>query len=413
MTGTLGRWALLAMATAPGVASAGGLWLNEYGDFAGGRAAAGAAAGVDEAMTIAYNPASMTLLAGSQLFAAAGAVIGEMKFDVGYSDPRQGTGDGGDAGETAPLAALAYVHDFNSDRWRAGVALGGLSGAGFDYGDDWVGRYQATRVSLLVMALSPTLAYQVNDQLSLGVSAQAVYGDLNLDFAVPRLDPGRPDGAGSIDGDDVQAAFALGALYELRPGSRFGLFYQSEVDLKFDGDLRVNLPFGDGGDLAELDRSVASDTELTLADYLRFGIHQDLDERWGVDLTLGWDNWSALDNVFVSTQGGTKGIPTRWRDTWHYAWGIQYRLDPHWDLTGGVAWDDNPVRASDRNAQLPVDRQLRYALGARYKPTSRLTVGGYVNYADLGNARISAQRFGGDFDSNSALSLMANLSWVF
>lgn len=412
MTRTASACTLLAMLTVPGVATAGGLWLNEYGDFSGGRAAAGAAAGVDEAMTIAYNPASITLLEGSQLFVSAGAIIGEMEFDVSYSNPENGTGDGGNAGKTAPVGSLAYVHDVGSDRWSAGVALGGLSGAGFDYDDDWAGRYQATEVSLLVMALSPTLAYKVNDHLSLGVSVQAVYADLDLDFAVPRRRAGAQDGAGSLDGDDLRAAFALGALYELRPGSRFGVFYQSEVDLEFDGDVRVNVPLDRIGEGAELARSVGSDTELTLAEYIRFSIHQDLDERWGVDLTLGWDNWSALDNVIVSTQDGQDGIPTRWNDTWHYAWGIQYKLDDRWDFTGGVAYDNNPVRARDRNAQLPVDRQIRYALGARYRVSDSLRFGGYINYADLGNAKISARRFGGDFDSNNALSLTVNLSWM-
>ncbi len=412
MTRTASAGILCALLVVPGGVSAGGLWLNEFGDFSGGRAAAGAAAGVDEAMTIAYNPASITLLEENQLFVSAGVIMGEMEFDPGYSSPGNGTGDGGDAGETFPGGSLAYVHDLGSERWSAGVALGGLSGAGFDYDDNWVGRYQATEVSLLIMALSPTVAYKVNDHLSLGVSVQAVYGDLNLDFAVPRQLPVAQDGAGSLDGDDLKAAFALGALYEVRPGSRFGLFYQSEVDLKFDGDVKVNVPFDPLGEGTELARSVATDTELTLAEYARFSIHQDLDDRWGVGLTLGWDNWSALDNILVSTQDGEAGIPTRWKDTWHYAWGIQYKLNDRWDLTGGIAYDNNPVRARDRNAQLPVDRQIRYALGARFRPSESIRVGGYINYADLGNAKINAQRFGGEFDSNSALALTVNLSWL-
>lgn len=409
----MGACALLALLTVPGFASAGGLWLNEFGDFSGGRAAAGAAAGVDEAMTIAYNPASITLLEGSQLFVSAGAIMGDMAFDVSYGSPRNGTGDGGDAGKTAPAGALAYVHDFASDRWSAGVALGGLSGAGLDYDDGWAGRYQATEVSLLVMALSPTVAYKVNDHLSLGASVQAVYGDLELDFAVPRRLAAAQDGAGSLDGDDLTPAFTLGAVYELRPGSRFGLFYQSEVELDFDGRAKVNVPLDRVGEGAELARSVGTDTELTLAEYVRFSIHQALDDRWGVNLTLGWDNWSALDNVIVSTEDGQNGIPTQWSDTWHYAWGIEYKLDDRWDLTSGIAYDDNPVRARDRNAQLPVDRQIRYAVGARYRVGDSIRVGGYINYVDLGNAKISAQRFGGDFDENSALSLAVNLSWIF
>ena len=41
-----------------GHTAAGGLWLNEYGDFSGGRASAGSAAGLDDAASIMYNPAS-------------------------------------------------------------------------------------------------------------------------------------------------------------------------------------------------------------------------------------------------------------------------------------------------------------------------------------------------------------------
>ena len=77
---------------------AGGLWLNEYGDFAGGRASAGAAAGTDEAATIIHNPASSTRIEGSQLFGSVGALIPKIEFDVKDSVPFIGDGDGGQAG---------------------------------------------------------------------------------------------------------------------------------------------------------------------------------------------------------------------------------------------------------------------------------------------------------------------------
>lgn len=388
-----------------GGAAAGGLWLNEFGDFAGGRAAAGAAAGVDEAMTIAYNPASITRLRGSQLLATGGAVVPEMKFDVRYSSPRNGFGNGGQAGEAAVTSAMAYVHDFDSNRWSAGVALLPLSGAGMKYTDSWVGRYQATEVDLLLMALAPTVAYRVTDRLSVGATLQVYYADLNMHFNVPHPFPLRPDSKGSLNGNDVDTGYTVGAVYELSDRTRFGLFYQGELEPSFSGDFKVQPQVAAA--------SVATDTELTLAGYLRCGVHQDMNERWGVDFTVGWDNWSALDNVLVSTQDGSAGIPTRWRDTYHYAWGTQYQLDAHWALTAGVAYDTNPVDARYRNAQLPVDRQLRYAAGARYTISDAMTVGGYVNYADLGRARIEGSRFGGQYKYNNALQLIANVSWTF
>jgi long-chain fatty acid transport protein len=387
------------------MSSAGGLWLNEFGDFAGGRAAAGAAAGVDEAMTLAYNPASITRLEGSELFASGGAVLADMKFDVQYSHPRNGTGTGGDAGEPAVTSSMAYVHDLNSSKWSAAVGLVPLSGAGMEYTDNWAGRYQATKVDLLLMALAPTVAYQVTDHLSLGVTVQVYYADLNMHFNVPRPLPLLPDGKGSLNGDDVGTGFTLGAMYELSDRTRFGFNYQSELQPKFNGDFKVNP--------SSLQDGVATDTELKLAEYLRAGMHHDLDEHWSIDFTIGWDNWSKLDNVLVSTEDGSAGIPTKWGDTYHYAWGAQYRPGQRWAFTAGVAYDTNPVDAKYRNAQLPVDRQVRYALGARYALRDSLILGGYINYADLGRARISGQRFGGEYKDNNALQLIANVSWKF
>lgn len=384
-----------------GAASAGGLWLNEFGDFAGGRAAAGAAAGADDAMTIAYNPASISRLEGNQVFASAGAVLANMNFDVKYSNPRNGYEDGGNAGETGLFSSAAYVPDFGSEQWSAGIALVALSGASFDFHDNWAGRYQATKVDLTVMALSPTVAYQVTEKLSLGASVQAIYSNLNLHFAIPHLNTA--DGDGSINGDDLDPAFTLGALYELSERTRFGWFYQSEVKPKFDGDLKTSGPAPD----------LATNTELVLAEYARFSVHQDMDERWAVEFTVGWDNWSALSEVFISTEQRNAGLKSDWHDTYHVAWGTHYKLDEYWTLTGGVAYDTNPVSSQNRSAQLPIGKQMRYAVGAQYAVMDTLTVGGYVNFLDMDGIEVKADRFGGKYDYNNATQLIANMTWKF
>jgi long-chain fatty acid transport protein len=395
---------IAAAVVGAGSASAGGLWLNEYGDFAGGRAAAGAASGVDEAMTIAYNPASISRLKGNQLFVSGGAVVSEMKFDTSYTTRRLGIDNGGDAGGVTAYSSMAYVHDLDSDKWSAGIALIPLSGAGIDYGDNWVGRFQATDVDLTVMALAPTLAYQVTKELSFGVTVQAYYSDLEIKTAVPRVRLDMPEGRAKIEGDDTNVGFTLGAMYELSDRTRFGLFYQSEIEPSYKGDITTN----------PKDLQINNDLKLTFAEYVRFAVHQDMDERWGVDFTVGWDNWSALGSIPVDTEFGGVTLPARWEDTYHVAWGTQYQLDKRWALTAGIAYDTRPVNAFSRNAQLPLDEQIRYAAGARYAISDTLTVGGYANYADLGKARLSSQRWGGDFgDANSALQLIANVNWTF
>lgn len=387
-------------------ASAGGLWLNTLGDFSGGRAGAGAAAGLDDAATILHNPASATRIKGQQLYVSGGALIPDVEFKTRYSNERLGYKNGGDAGVVAPLGNGAYVWDLGSEKWSGGIYFTGLAGAGLEYDKDWVGRHQATDVELLVAAVAPTIAYQLTDKLSVGASAQYWYANLDLKLKVPREDPDAPEPTASVNGDDTGFGYTLGAMYELTDRTRFGISYQSELKPEFDGDLKVR-----GADADEVD--VASNTKLNMAEFVRFGMHHDMNEQWAVELTLGWDNWSQLGDVLLSTENRSAAVPAKWTDTYHYAWGVQYRLDKQWTLTSGVSYDTNPVNARYRNAQLPVDRQIYYAFGARYDMSETFTMGGYLNYIDLGKARISGPNFGGEYHSNSAVQLAVNANWTF
>tara|TARA_R110002110_G_scaffold205066_2_gene416801 strand:+ start:4452 stop:5675 length:1224 start_codon:yes stop_codon:yes gene_type:complete len=397
--------ALLLPLTLPtSIANAGGLWLNEFGDFSAGRASAGAAAGTDEAATIIHNPASATRVRGSQLFASAGLFIPRVEFDIEESSPLLGSDNGDEAGLAAPASSAAYVHDTGSDTWAAGIYLAGMAGAGLEYNRNWVGRYQITETELLVLALAPTLAWQITDALSVGVAAQIHYSTLDMKLRIPTSAvTGREDGTVGLDGDDSGIAYMLGLTWELSSATRMGLTYQSEIEINFGGQLKFN-PAG---------LQAQSDTELTMAQTVRASIHHAVNDRLALDLTLGWDNWAALDNVFVSVDAvGGSGLEKNWDDTYHYALGFSYALTPDWDITAGIAYDTNPVDARDRTADLPVDRQVRYNAGLRKTLSDRLTIGGYVNYTDLGRARISTDFLRGQYSSNEVYTLSAYLNWA-
>jgi len=387
-------------------AAAGGLWLNEYGDFSGGRASAGAAAGTDEAASIIHNPASAVRLEGNQLFGAVGALIPKVEFDVQDSRPIIGDGDGGQAGEPAPLASAAYVFDSGSDKWSAGLSVEALAGAGLDYNNDWVGRYQVTEVSLQVLGLGATAAYRLTDKLSVGIKPQVYYATLEQKLQLPLgVFADRGDPRAKVDGNDVGFAGMAGVLYEFSPATRLGVAWQSKFDIEFDGDVKVN---GDAGEV-----SINSDTKQTLAQYVRAALHHDLDDRLGLDFTVGWDDWSEMGDILISVDTGG-GIPlqTDWKDTYHYAAGFQYKLDDQWDLTAGMAYDTNPVSARKRVAQLPVDAQIRYNAGARYHLSDSLTMGGYLNYTDLGRAKIEGDFWTGDYSSNEFFQFAVYVNWL-
>jgi long-chain fatty acid transport protein len=377
---------------------AGGLYINEFGTPSMGVAGAGAGAVASDASTSFHNPAGMTRIEGNELMGTAGLLNAEVKFDPDANTPVSG-GDGGDAGGLAPILGGFYVHSL-SDKWKLGANLIAISGALLDYDDDWAGRYLNTEVKLLTMTFYPTVAYRVNDWLSLGGGPQIMYGDLEIKAKVPL--PGG-DGEAKIDGNDVAFGFGLGALVEVNERTRFGLVYQSEIEPDFDGDVSID-PIG---------LQVATDTKITFARFIKLSGYHELNDQWALLGTVGWEDWSAFKNINISSDRGSQKIPRNWDDTWKFAVGVHYRPVEKWLLQLGFAYDTSPVDSDDRTPDMPVDRQIRYATGAQYRWSEAVSVGGHFVYADYGEAKIKNDLLRGEYKDNDILFFAVNINYKF
>ena len=148
-----------------GQALAGGLYLEEFGTPSMGVASAGAEAVAVDASTSWHNPAGMTRIQGSELMLTGGLAYSRVKFDQDANNVVNG-GNGGDAGGAVPVGGGFFLHSLSEDL-KFGFNLYSISGALLDYNDDWVGRYQVEEVSIFTITFNPTIAYRVNDWLSL------------------------------------------------------------------------------------------------------------------------------------------------------------------------------------------------------------------------------------------------------
>jgi long-chain fatty acid transport protein len=383
---------------APGTSTAGGLYINEFGTPSMGVAGAGANALADDASTSFHNAAGMTRIKGQELMGTGGVLNATVKFDPDDDTPIPG-GDGGDAGSPAPIIGGFYVHSL-SDKWKLGANLITITGAVLDYDDDWTGRYLNTEVTLLSMTFYPSIAYRVNNWLSLGGGPQIMYANLEMKLKAP---PPNGNGDVEIDGDDIAFGFGLGALVEISERTRFGVVYQSEIQPEFEGDVEID-PVG-------IDASI--DTEITLARFIRVAGYHELNNRWALLGTVGWEDWSAFDDVNISTGLGSRNIPRNWKDTWKFAAGVHFRPVDKWLLQLGFSYDTSPVDSDDRTPDMPMDRQIRYATGVQYTWSQRLTTGAQFVYADYGRAKINNDLLKGDYKRNDILFFALNANWKF
>jgi len=148
-----------------------------------------------------------------------------------------------------------------------------------------------------------------------------------------------------------------------------------------------------------------------------WGLSYDFNDRWSGYATFGWDNWSEMDDVLLSTNSRGLTLPRDWHDTYHSALGADYRLDDQWTLRAGIAYDTSPTNGNDRTADMPLDEQFRYAIGADYLRDSGMKVSGTLVYADYGDAEIENSGnlgltgFSGEYQTNQIWFASLSFNW--
>ena len=418
---------VVAITTLP--AMAGGLYVGEFGQPNQGASRAGAHALAEDASTAAQNPAGIMFLDGEEIMVTGIVVNSEIEFDqddqlssslpaVAKADGSRPASDGGDAGGWAFGAASFYANQI-SDRWGWGISLTSISAAVLDHEDkkDFAGRYWATDVELLTITMLPSLSYKLTDDFSIGLGIPMMFAQLDMDVTVPGVAAGAAEGQAEIeDGDDFVAGINLSALWQVTNTLNLGLQYVSELDLDFDSDLTLTLPPGESLD------SVASSVEFTYPQTLRASLTQDLNPRLTLLASLAWEEWSAFEDIAISTAAGGDTLRRDWDDTWHYALGLRWKPEEKWTYYTGVAYDTDPTQASDRTTDQPIDEQWRFSGGVNYERDNGHRIGAVLTYADYGDAKISngGTRPGpgalpwtvdGEYSSNRLMFLGFNYSW--
>ena len=101
-------------------------------------------------------------------------------------------------------------------------------------------------------------------------------------------------------------------------------------------------------------------------------------------------------------------------DTYHFSGGVHYRPVEECLLQVGITYYTSPVSDGNRTAYLPMDRQIRYAVGAQYQWSERMNVGGAFEYIDLGDARIDDPTLlTGEYETNRIFMFAFNLGYQF
>jgi long-chain fatty acid transport protein len=410
-----------------GRAVAGGIMLYEVGTADVGLASAGYNARAQDASTVFTNPAGMTRLPGTQVLAGAQLLYGDLKFSIGQgTSTALGTGDGGNPIGWFPGGGLFVSHSLSPDL-KVGFAATGNFGLTQKYDSGWVGRYYAQESTLLGISFLPSVAYKVNDKLSLGASLNLMYGVLENKVAVNNIVGA--DGQLKLEDNRWGVGVNLGLLYELDPRTRFGLTYNSQVDLDFKAQAEFSgLAPGLEAVLAARGLLGANvGLGIKVPQGAMASVFHQLDDRWALLGSVGWQQWSKFGKAEVTLDSNNPTSLTSdldFKDTWHVAGGAQYRLSGPWLLNFGVAYDSKFQSGPNIAVSIPANDAWRFGVGAQHQASKTFEWGVAAEYAyggtlDVNNQSAAPVALGGrgnlvgSFNDAATWFLSANFNWKF
>ena len=391
-----------------------------------GSAQAGMTASAADVSTIAFNPAALAYGKGTESAIGVTGLFTNLKSSDTAAITILGTpipgNDGGNAGTSVAIPNL-YLAGGISDDVRIGLAVASRFGLGSYWSSGWVGRYYATDSQLQTIDVVPTLSYRASSTLSLGLGIDVEYAKIKTKSAIDfgTIDqvltggmfggiPGGSDGSTSSKADSFAVGFSLGLLYDVRPGTRFGVDYHSRIRQKLSGNATFDLggPVGQGIALVSgAFQNTSVNATLDMPQMVAAGVYHEINVDWAVMADVKWTDWSVLQTLQVNF-GNPAQPPARtvysWRDSWFAAIGARYRVNDQVALRFGAAYDQTPVRNETRNPILPDSDGYWAALGLEYRfsPSTKLDFA--YGHIFTKNAPINLQASGLDNTFRGTLS---------
>jgi len=369
----------------------------------------------DDPSAIYFNPAGLTQLKGQNIM-------------VGVTYVRE---NGGEFTGTTPLTGGATVSETQKnldffipnmyytyttpDGYVAyGVGVFSPFGLGQEYQDRnaSIFRTAVTKIDLQTVVVNPTIAFKVNEFLSLGAGIDFMYGKAELARTSVINNSFPPANTPlnlynlDLEGDGTAWGYNFGLLLTPSKNVKVGFAYRSPFTLKIkDGDVDVSNISGNpiafipgtppgtfpgvvkpaSGSASGNSFSTKAKTTLNLPATAALGFAYKLDRltvEADADWTF-WHSWQRLD-IDIQDQGALLAdinSSRQWKDVVAFRIGVEYRVTDPLALRVGFVYDPTPVPAGTMDAFLPDADRLNYMIGAGYK-IGKVTIDGAFMYVD-------------------------------
>jgi len=309
----------------------------------------------DDASAIHYNPAGLSQVNGVQVVTGTTLVGGS----VTYTSPT-GIDSRGDFGGTVAnpppsysymSANLGYLGLDRLSNVTIGLGLNSPYGLNTRYPLDGPFNTVVTSAALPLIAIKPTVAYKINDQLAIGVSADIyTFASFMGQGHAEQKQVGTGGASIEANGKGTGAGATFSLLYtplrnsDGKPIASIGLVYRTQAVVPLNGSLLVN-----GAKVADASTSLVLPQIYTGA--IAIWPVRTSEREWKVELDVEYVEWKSNRNLDIHlSSGGVIPQPQQWNSVPVVAIGTEYKwLNPswlpHWDVAvrSGFTRTENPV----------------------------------------------------------------------
>lgn len=372
-----------------GAAHAQAFYLQEQSVRAQGRAFSGEAAdtGVD---SMWWNPAAIGGLEGGQVSVHASVILPRGKtVDKGtvIVRPAQAAASvGGNPIQKNPiengvLPSGAIAYGFG----KVAVGLTVTSPYSFttDYAADSWARYTADRTKLRTIDLQPTIAVEVTPGLNLGAGLNIEHADATLGNYLPNLSALLPDGHQTLSGKGWDVGWSAGLQYHTGPLS-VGLAYKSSVKHTLKGTVVTE---GLLGPLAGQNGTINTTASFRTPWMAVGSVRYKATDKLTLNAQVVRYGWGKFDTIDIGAPLNVS-IPEHYRNSWSYAGGVDYVVNPKWTVRAGVQFGETPTQDGQRDARVPDSDRWNFSAGTSYTVSDHFTVDAAASYIAFKDASI-------------------------
>lgn len=332
---------LTVFALSTAVSFAGGYRVSLQGQKALAMGHTGVAV-INSSESVFFNPAGMVFMESE--FSVSAGMSGVFS-NISY----QNAATGQHAKSESPMGTPLYFYaSYKANDWLSfGLGVYTPYGSEVKYKEGWAGSHLVNSIKLQAIYIQPTVAFKLNDMISIGGGPIFATGSVNFDKSLNRtltdLEGNRS--AVEVDATGVNAwGWVASTMINLTDNLHLGATYRSRINMDADDGTATfrNIP---NSPLTPFQDS-AIEAGLPMPAEMTVGMSYNYD-KWVFAFDLNRSFWSAyksLDITFENPNIPDSHNARNYKNSSVYRFGLQYDVTSMFTLRAGYYFDESPVR---------------------------------------------------------------------